>query len=470
LLDGTEGLDRLEVITRLRADQLRRWQAGERVPAETYLRDVPALRDDPELAIDLIFSEFLLRRDFLQEAPALDEYLARFPQHATVLRHQFELDALAQEAAHTQGRGDAAPATAAAPPWASEWTVLGLGSGAAGTAPAGSPALPGYEVLGELGRGGMGLVLRGRDLHLGRDLAVKLLHEEYQGQPHLIRRFVNEARICGRLQHPGVVPIHALGALPDGRPYFTMKLVEGRTLADLLDERADPAKDRPRLLAGFEQGCQAVAYAHSKGVIHRDLKPENVMVGAFGEVQVMDWGLAKVLERNAEGPSVEGAAAGNGASDADRWLGTLAYMPPEQARGEVGRMDERCDVFSLGAMPPTSTARPSGSTTNWPGPDSASQACSSGRADSPRRSRPSAIAWRRYRPRIRRVPSPPGKCSRASCCSPWTRSCRPSSREMPSPPTSRSGSPWPGSVTRASGDTRRRHATTPRALRTIRGW
>jgi tetratricopeptide (TPR) repeat protein len=356
VLDGTEGLDRLGLITLLRADQQRRWQAGQRVPAEDYILAVAALRDDLELAIDLIFSEFLLRRDVLREGPTLDEYLARFPEHATVLRHQLELDALAPEAARTQGRDDRAPATAAAPAGASEWTVLGSGSGAA-AAPVGTPALPGYEVLGELGRGGMGLVLRRRDLHLGRDLAVKLLHEEYQGQPHLIRRFINEARICGRLQHPGIVPVHELGALADGRPYFTMKLVEGRTLADLLKERGDPAQDRPRLLAVFEQVCQAVAYARSKGVIHRDLKPGNVMVGAFGEVQVMDWGLAKALARDAAGPPAEGAVGG-GPGGGDRWLGTqlghalgtLPYMPPEQARGEVGRMDERCDVFSLGAI------------------------------------------------------------------------------------------------------------------------
>jgi serine/threonine-protein kinase len=352
---GGPALDRLALITRLRADQLQRWQAGERVPAEDIIREVPALRDDPELAIDLIFSEFLLRRDFLHEAPDLDEYLQRFPQHATVLRHQLELDALAQEAAATQGRADAVPRTGAAPKGASVWTVVG--GEASASAPAGAAALPGYEVLGELGRGGMGLVLRGRDLHLGRDLAVKLLPEEYRGQPHLVRRFVNEARIWGRLQHPGIVPVHTLGALPDGRPYFTMKLVEGRTLADLLDDRADPAQDWPRLLGIFEQVCQTVAYAHSKGVIHRDLKPQNVMVGTFGEVQVMDWGLAKVLGPGADGSSAEEVQAG-GPSVADRWLGTqlghalgtLPYMPPEQARGEVERMDQRCDVFSLGAI------------------------------------------------------------------------------------------------------------------------
>src|SRR5262249_12518019 len=138
-------------------------------------------------------------------------------------------------------------------------------------------------------------VLRGRDTGLGREVAVKVLLEAHQGRAELVRRFVEEAQIGGQLQHPGVVPVYELGQFPDRRPYFTMKLVKGRTLAALLRARTDPAEDRPRFLSIFLQVCQTVAYAHSKGVVHRDLKPANVMVGAFGEVQVMDWGLAKVL-------------------------------------------------------------------------------------------------------------------------------------------------------------------------------
>src|SRR5205823_7118004 len=141
--------------------------------------------------------------------------------------------------------------------------------------------------------------------------------------------------------------------LEDGRPFFAMKLIKGRTLAEILAARANPSEDLPRFLAVFEQLCQAVGYAHSKGVIHRDLKPLNVMVGAFGEVQVMDWGLAKLLRRKEE----VGQAGTQSAADlllalpsadqtrAGAVLGTLAYMAPEQARGEVDRLDERCDVF-----------------------------------------------------------------------------------------------------------------------------
>ena len=219
----------------------------------------------------------------------------------------------------------------------------------------GGDAPPGYVLLGELGRGGMGAVLRGYDPDLGRDVAVKRILDAHAGRPDLVRRFVEEARVAGRLQHPGVVPVYGLGRLADGRPYFTMRVVEGRTLAELLAARADPADDRPRLLKLFEQVCQAVAYAHSRGVVHRDLKPANVMAGAFGEVQVMDWGLAKVLGRPDEptlggvGPNPDGPPD-DSRTQAGAVLGTPAYMPPEQARGETDRVDERADVFSLGAI------------------------------------------------------------------------------------------------------------------------
>src|SRR5215472_10441291 len=151
-----------------------------------------------------------------------------------------------------------------------------------------------YQLQGEIARGGMGAVLRGRDVDLGRDLAVKVLLEKHAHRPEVARRFIEEAQIGGQLQHPGVVPVYDIGRFGD-RPFFTMKLVKGHTLASLLAERADPTADRPRFLAITLQVAQALAYAHAKGVIHRDLKPANVMVGAFGEVQVMDWGLAKVL-------------------------------------------------------------------------------------------------------------------------------------------------------------------------------
>jgi serine/threonine-protein kinase len=220
-----------------------------------------------------------------------------------------------------------------------------------------------YQIFGEIARGGMGTVLKGRDPDLGRELALKVLLTGGQGEPELVRRFVEEAQIGGQLQHPGIVPVYELGAFADQRPYFTMKLVKGRTLAALLGERRSPAHDLPRFLSIFESICQTMAYAHARGVIHRDLKPSNVMVGSFGEVQVMDWGLAKVLKEGGaaeEHPTLpaadEGALAtvrsGSTVDDsvAGSAIGTPAYMAPEQAAGEVGQVDRRADVFGLGAI------------------------------------------------------------------------------------------------------------------------
>jgi eukaryotic-like serine/threonine-protein kinase len=219
-----------------------------------------------------------------------------------------------------------------------------------------------YQFGERIGIGGTGEVRKGRDRRLDRDLAMKILREEHQGQAHLQQRFLEEARIGGRLQHPGIVPVHDLGELSDARPFFTMKLVEGRTLAALLAERSSPSQDLPRFLTIFEQICQTLAYAHAQGVIHRDLKPLNVMVGAFGEVQVMDWGLAKVLRRGRAGEAAaerDTVLYGSTEEEDTAWqmrtqsgqaMGTLSYVPPEQARGEVKRMDECSDVFGLGAI------------------------------------------------------------------------------------------------------------------------
>ncbi len=153
------------------------------------------------------------------------------------------------------------------------------------------------QLFGEMARGGMGAVLMGRDPDLGRDLAVKVLLDAHRDNPELVLRFVEEAQIAGQLQHPGVVPVYELGKLADSRPYFSMKLVRGRTLAEVLHDRPDPAHELSTHVATWLQICQTMAYAHARGVIHRDLKPSNVMLGNFGEVQVMDWGLAKVLPR-----------------------------------------------------------------------------------------------------------------------------------------------------------------------------
>ena len=220
------------------------------------------------------------------------------------------------------------------------------------------PAIPSYELHGEIGAGGMGVVYAARDLALNRSVAVKLLRHAFPAGGAAVQRFLDEAQITGQLQHPGIPPVHQVGMLADGRPFLAMKLIKGRTLHALLAERAAPADDRPRFVAVFEQICQAVGYAHSRGVIHRDLKPANVMVGAFGEVQVMDWGLAKVVGATADprpdapapGTTIRSVRELGSETQAGSVLGSLAFMPPEQAGGEVARLDPRSDVFGLGAV------------------------------------------------------------------------------------------------------------------------
>jgi tetratricopeptide (TPR) repeat protein/tRNA A-37 threonylcarbamoyl transferase component Bud32 len=213
------------------------------------------------------------------------------------------------------------------------------------------------KIQGKIAGGGMGDVLRGHDPEIDREVAVKVLLLKHRRSPELVRRFTTEAKINGRLQHPGIAPIYDMGKLEDGSPFFAMKLIQGRTLEEMLSERPTPGHYLPRFLKIFEQISETIAYAHSNGIIHRDLKPRNVMVVAFGEVQVMDWGLAKLRQA---APEAACGVADEPKSFAETPLpnvtskgtviGTLAYMPPEQARGEVDSVDERSDVFGLGAI------------------------------------------------------------------------------------------------------------------------
>jgi tetratricopeptide (TPR) repeat protein/predicted Ser/Thr protein kinase len=225
-----------------------------------------------------------------------------------------------------------------------------------------------YELGDEIAAGGQGLVFEAHDRVLNRDVAVKVLKSGFEKDSAPARRFQEEARITGQLQHPGIPPIHDLGTLPDGRPFLAMKLIRGRTLAQVLEEKPHFSQ----LLPVFEQVCQAVAYAHDRKVIHRDLKPANVMVGAFGEVQVMDWGLAKVIgevpthvpdrisepgpiatspeETIAHGTEIHSNRDESSHTRAGSVVGTPAYMPPEQAAGAVDQVDARSDVFGLGGI------------------------------------------------------------------------------------------------------------------------
>lgn len=218
-------------------------------------------------------------------------------------------------------------------------------SSKAGAAAGSLPSHPDYDITAEIARGGMGRVLAGRERALDREVAIKTLLPGANSA-----RFVTEARITAQLPHPGIPPVHTLGTLPDGSPFLAMKLVRGKTLQDVLRARKNPEENLSQLLQDFEQIAQAVGFAHAQGVVHRDLKPANVMVGDFGEVQVMDWGLARFLGQADElgGATTSAHAADSSHTMLGSVIGTPSYMAPEQARGET--VDARADVFALGGI------------------------------------------------------------------------------------------------------------------------
>jgi tetratricopeptide (TPR) repeat protein len=201
-----------------------------------------------------------------------------------------------------------------------------------------------YVLGDELARGGMGRIVRATDRRLGREVAIKVLLGE---SPQLAARFARESEVIARLQHPSIVPIHDRGRTDDGRPFYTMKLVEGRTLDDAIRAAGDAAA-RTALVPHVVAVVDAIAYAHSQRIIHRDLKPLNVLVGSFGETLVIDWGLAKELGTGDDGGEAMPSADGPLLTRHGQVVGTPAYMPPEQAAGRP--VDERADVYSLGAM------------------------------------------------------------------------------------------------------------------------
>jgi serine/threonine protein kinase len=212
-----------------------------------------------------------------------------------------------------------------------------------------------YERAEEIGRGGMGAVYRVHDRQLGRDVALKVV-SDVAATPEAAERLAREARALARLEHPGIVPVHDAGVLPDGRSFYVMKLV----LGERLDERLRREIALGEALRLFVRVCDAVAFAHASGVIHRDLKPQNVMLGPFGEVLVLDWGLAKMRDAadfrllGTDRPAsraLEGTTSPPATSTLDGVvIGTPGYMAPEQAAGGAAQADERTDVYALGAI------------------------------------------------------------------------------------------------------------------------
>ncbi len=210
-----------------------------------------------------------------------------------------------------------------------------------------------YVLVNKLGEGGMGGVYRVQDTTLGRQVALKVIRV-VDSSGEFAARLLREAKIIAQLEHPGIVPVHDVGRLPDGRVFYTMKLVQGHRLDQQTADLGGGVLERLRT---FQKICEAVAFAHAHNVLHRDLKPQNIMVGRFGEVLVMDWGLAKLLNVETPADAEEGAQIGTHEERTSETgtahgavLGTPGYMAPEQARGDVAAVGPRSDVYSLGAV------------------------------------------------------------------------------------------------------------------------
>jgi tetratricopeptide (TPR) repeat protein/tRNA A-37 threonylcarbamoyl transferase component Bud32 len=324
--------DREARLQRLRADQAERWRCGEPVQVESYLEREPALASDADALLDLVYSEVMLREE-QGEQPTLEEYLRRFPKYEASLRRQFDLhQALAAASLLTSFQN---PDTHPPQPVAGGASAEALPpSGEAAVPAAARGTIPGYEIQGELGRGGTGVVYKARQVSLNRVVALKMVLAGEHVRSEDLVRFLAESETVAALQHPHIVQIFEVGQ-HDGLPFFALEYLEGGSLLQKLQTSPLPAREAARVT---ETLARAMHSAHAHGVIHRDLKPSNVLLDREGRPKITDFGLAKRV------------AGGSGLTQTGAILGTPSYMAPEQAQGKGKEVGPAADVYALGAI------------------------------------------------------------------------------------------------------------------------
>ena len=322
---------------------------------------------DAELArVVLPPGEYIVGRDVSAEVHAETPLLSRQHARLTIRTHDFLIEDLGSaNGTFVNEHRVTAPAPVALNQnvrlgdvslvlWREAITMMTDGPSCSVAGPLPATAAQRYDIGAQIARGGMGAILDARDTAITRSVAMKVMLEGNTAED--TERFVQEARITGQLEHPNIVPVHELSTDEHGQPYYTMKFVRGITLRKVLELLAEGTSATakkyplPALLTLFQKVCDAMAFAHSKGVIHRDLKPENIMLGDFGEVLVMDWGLAKIIGSAETIGTTERVAANAGSTLQGSVMGTPQYMSPEQARGEIDALDARTDIYALGAI------------------------------------------------------------------------------------------------------------------------
>lgn len=315
------------------------WRGGQQPKIEEYLRGPTASIND-ELLAKLLREEIYLRRA-AGDVVSLEDYLSRFPQHQEVIAWAFSTTKTNQlgfkvESRRKGGHGDSRSATR-------------------------------FRVIRPHAKGGLGEVFVARDTELNRDVALKEIQSRFADNSDSRSRFLLEAEVTGGLEHPGIVPVYGLGQYADGRPFYAMRFIQGDSLKEAIEQfhrqhaaaknvtSGEVGVEFRKLLGRFIDVCEAIEYAHSRGVLHRDLKPGNIMLGKYGETLVVDWGLAKVVGR-AEQHKVSGettlspdSGSGSARTQMGSAVGTPAFMSPEQAAGNLDEIGPTADVYSLGA-------------------------------------------------------------------------------------------------------------------------